>query len=113
MYTLRQFPYCGLSMPADKFDEHGAARAAAAALLRRRRRAGYPVAVIMRGAEWEVREPDGAAMVPDACGTIALERVTFECQECGSYCDTADAARECCALAGDCQEYLFHNPEEV
>lgn len=101
MYTLRAFPYCGLSMPAETFSESLDARQAAADLIRRRRRQGFPVLTLARGASWEVCEPEGAAMVPDACGTIELSRVTFDCPECGTAYDDAEGRAECCAPETD------------
>lgn len=65
--------------------------------LRRYRRNGYPVSILARGQEWEIGEPEGCMMVPDDCGTLAIRHDTYECRECGSACETRDAAAECCA----------------
>jgi len=96
MYHLLQFPYCGLSMPPAVFDHEEAARNMAAALLRRRRSQGFPVSILARGREWEVGEPEGAALVPDQCGTVELSHQTFECRECGTEHETRDDSRQCC-----------------
>ena len=96
MFTVQRYPYCGLSMPAHEFDNEPDARSYVAEMLTRLRRK-FPVVVLTRGQEWEVCEPDGAAMVPDACGTITLEHVQpFECKECGCYHDTIEQSWECC-----------------
>lgn len=97
MYKLTFYSYCGMAGIPASYDDKRDARDAAAAIIARRRRAGLPVQTIMPGAQWEVLEPDNAAMVPDACGTLYLERVTFECAECGTPCETRDDAAACCA----------------
>jgi hypothetical protein len=74
------------------------ARTAAARLIRRRRRQGFPVVILERGREWEVMEPEGCAMVPDACGVLYISRETFGCRECGCDYDTRDDAAQCCAV---------------
>lgn len=102
--TLRQFPYSGLSMPGEIFHDREQARAAAARLIRRRRRAGYPVHTIKRGAEWEVCEPEGCAMVPDACGLITLRIVTHKCSECGAEYIDAESAATCCTRPDWCDD---------
>lgn len=105
MYQVIRFPYCGLSIPVRNFETAADAREHVAGFLRRMR-GRYPVQTLARGARWEVCEPDGAAMVPDACGTLRLEHVTFECRECGSQHETRDDAAECCAYIpeDDCNE---------
>ena len=35
-------------------------------------------------------------MVPDACGTLCLTHVTFECRECGHQHETREDAAQCC-----------------
>src|SRR5688572_23661313 len=97
MYYLKQFPFCGLSMPREYCGDRADARYAAAQLLKRRRRQGFPVIILARGARWEILEPADAVMVPDQCGTVAIQRETFECRECGFDHDDRDSAAECCA----------------
>lgn len=96
MYRVSFSAYCGLSRPYLMHDDRAAARKDAAAILRRRRRLGLPCVTLERGARWEVLEPEGALMVPDDCGLLALEHVTYECEECGSEHETLDEARACC-----------------
>lgn len=96
MYHVKQFPFCGLSMLPRVLDDRAEARDYAAELLRRRRRQGFPVSILNVGQSWEVGEPEGAAMVPDQCGTIELVHQTFECTECDCEHETRDDARECC-----------------
>lgn len=78
------------------FDTDSEARDYVARKLRRARR-GYRVTTLVLGKSWEVLEPYDCLMVPDACGTWDLERVTYECRECGSDHDTPHDALHCCA----------------
>jgi len=63
--------YCGMS-DVDEFDSESDAREAIACHLRKMRSRGYPIAVLARGTEWEVLEPEHACLVPDDCGTVSL-----------------------------------------
>ena len=96
MFRVNTHAYCGMSGGPACFDTKSEARAYVADKLRARRRR-YRVTTLARGAEWEVLEPDDCAMVPDACGTIALEHVTYECRECGCRSETPHDALHCCA----------------
>lgn len=99
MFTVQHVSHCGMSGLLRTYDERAEARQAAAKRLRAHRRAGYPVATLDRGMQWEILEPDGCAMVPDACGLLVLDHATFECPECGCAHETRDDARACCAEA--------------
>jgi hypothetical protein len=81
------------------FDDRAEARRYAAERLRRYRRR-FPVTTLERGAKWEILEPDDAVLVPDACGTLNLEHVTWECRECGFAHDSQHDALHCCAEYG-------------
>jgi hypothetical protein len=96
MYSVRHVSYCGMAGVPEVADDLRAARDECARRLRAFRKR-FPVATITRGMEWEIQEPEGCKMVPDACGTLAIRHVTFECRECGSQCETRDVALECCA----------------
>lgn len=95
MYKVNHASYCGTDSVPSCFDERQEARDYAADRLRRYRRR-FNVVTLKRGAQWEVCEPDDAAMVPDACGTLSLSHVTYECRECGCQCDTPHDALHCC-----------------
>lgn len=95
MYTVRHHSYTGLCGIPEAFETHAKARAEVASRLRRYRKR-FPVVMLNRGASWEIQEHENAVGVPDACGTLVLRRITFECAECGSQCDTRSIAFECC-----------------
>jgi len=95
VYTVQHFSYCGMSGIAERFDDSTDARAEAADRLRRYRRR-YRVAMLTRGQEWEILEPENCAMVPDSCGILTLRRQFFQCRECGSRYDTRHDALHCC-----------------
>lgn len=96
MYSVRQHSYTGLSGIPEVFDSHTRARDEIAHRITRARGRGFPVVTLSKGATWEIMEPDGAAGVPDACGTLHLNHITYECRECGHQCETRDAAIACC-----------------
>lgn len=97
MYRVQMHSYCGLSNLPITFDESGDARDCAASKLRRARRR-FRVVTLERGKQWEIQEPEDCAMVPDACGTLAIHHTTFECRECGSDHETREHAGQCCAF---------------
>lgn len=92
--------YCGMTVPHGEYDTLPSARVKIAAILRRRRRQGFPIAVLTRGREWEVQEPDGALMVPDQCGilTLAVKHRPHACGECGTRYYDRQAAADCCTV---------------
>jgi hypothetical protein len=85
-YTVRFAAYCGMAGIPQDYSDSADARKALANLLRLRRRQGYPISILEKGAEWEIEEPEDAAMVPDACGVLSLETVVPE--ETDSYSDS-------------------------
>jgi hypothetical protein len=96
MYTVQFFSYCGMALVPVHCEDRSEARAECAERLRRARSEGYKLATLSPGKRWEVLEPDDCMLVPDACGTLELKHVTFECGECGSACETREFAAECC-----------------
>lgn len=109
MYRLRFHSYCGLSGIPEDFaecesydaDARRDARRECAQRLRDARATGVPVAIVERGAEWEVSEPDDCALIPDSAGLLTLTRTTWECRECGCEHGNREAAGECCAYPSD------------
>jgi hypothetical protein len=104
MYTVRHHSYTGLQAPPEAHHDHTRARDEIAARITRARRRGFPLVILERGQEWEIQEPDGCAGVPDACGTLALRHVTFECRECGCEHEERDDALQCCTENDYCGE---------
>jgi len=100
MYTLNHHAYCGMSGIEEEHEDKPDARKEAADRLRAYRQ-NFHITTLVRGAEWEIQEPEDSVMVPDECGVLALRHVTFECRECGSDCETKEAAAECCAESDD------------
>ena len=96
MYKVNHYSYSGMHGVPACFDTEQEARTHVAARLRRYRK-HFPLQVLSRGEEWEILEPEGVSMVPDACGTLGLVHVTWECRECGSECETQHDALHCCA----------------
>lgn len=96
MYIVKVSPYCGLSMPVDTCETEMDARGLVADILRRARRKGRPIAVIEPRKVWEICEPDGAHMVPDDCGTVRIQHITYDCRECGFSHESRDDAMRCC-----------------
>jgi hypothetical protein len=95
--TLLKFAgYCGMAGVPQECETRAEARRAAAAWLRAARSDEFPVVTLARGEEWEIQEPDWAEMVPDECGILYIEHRTWECRECGSACETQEAAWGCC-----------------
>jgi hypothetical protein len=70
--TLRHASYCGMAGLA-KHGSYAELRDMAARRLRLRRKAGFPVTTLAHGFEWEVMEPEGCNLVPDACGILSIE----------------------------------------
>lgn len=101
MYSVNHSSYCGMRDVPACFDNREEARAYVAARLRRYRHR-FPVATLSRGVEWEILEPDGVAMVPDACGVLSLDRTVYECRECGWGHDTPSEALHCCSSYDEC-----------
>lgn len=100
MYRVNHSSYCGMRDVPACFDEATDARQYAAQRLRRYRK-HFQIATLETGKEWEILEPeDNAAMVPDACGILAIEHVTYECRECGGAHETQADALHCCANYG-------------
>ena len=95
MYQVNHFSYCGMRDVPASFDTAEEARDYAARRIRRYRR-HFVVTTLDKGARWEVLEPDDCVMVPDACGTLELEHVTYECRECGHAHDAQADALHCC-----------------
>jgi hypothetical protein len=95
MYLVKHVSYCGMTGVPEAQESLRDARRECARRLRSYRRR-FKVATLEPGAQWEILEPEDSAMVPDACGTLSIKRVTFECRECGSQCDTREIAYECC-----------------
>lgn len=73
--------YCGMSHTIAEDLDRDDCRAEAARYLRRMRRRGYPIAIITRGEEWEILEPDNCALVPDDCGILSIDDYTPEAPE--------------------------------
>lgn len=84
MYAIQFSAYCGMSWPIQEYDDKQLGRDRIAQFLKHRRKQGYPVATLERGKEWEIQEPEGCMMVPDACGVLSLEAITGTCRWCGS-----------------------------
>ena len=114
-FRLVNHAYCGMSIPIKEGDRDDV-RSAAARYLRRLRREGFPVAVMTKGQEWEIQEPEDCVMVPDECGMVTLRAIpvkTYRCFECG---DDVPEGESCdCRLCGDCGNewgYCSCNREE-
>lgn len=103
MYSVKHTSYSGLSGIPEVFEDRERARTECAHRLRRLRKR-YPVVTLTPGETWEVREPEGCAMVPDACGVLHLRHITFECAECGGEHETRDEAADCCTPDDYCEE---------
>ncbi len=71
-WRLSACNFAGMQLQGDTGLERTEARRQVAKLLRLRRRQGYPVTTLRPGRAWEVEEPAGCVMVPDACGIISL-----------------------------------------
>lgn len=95
MYTVRHHSYCGMRGVPEAFDTNAEARSHVARKLRTYRKR-FPVVTLSPGTEWEIQEHENAVGVPDACGTLVLRHVTFECGECGSHCESREVAAQCC-----------------
>jgi hypothetical protein len=117
-YRVTLHAYCGMSIPVDDFVEpHDTdyalkrARSVAAQYIRSQRRAGYAIAVLDSGAEYEILEPEDAVMVPDACGVLRIAPIlarTAQCFECGNTVRVGDACD--CTMTDD--EYLDWSGED-
>lgn len=105
MYSVKHVSYCGMVGIPEVHEARSDARTECAHRLRRLRKR-FPVVTLTPGAKWEIQEPEGAVAIPDACGTLVLRHVTFECRECGHGCETRDNALACCADDGSnyCEE---------
>lgn len=99
MQRVQHHSYCGMSGVPACFDTRAEARQYVADRLRRYRR-NFQVTTLESGKQWEILEPSDCAMVPDACGTLSLQSVTYECRECGCQHDTPHDALHCCADYG-------------
>lgn len=95
MYKVKFSSYCGMSSFPDHFELREDARSHAAFLILRARQ-DFKVTTITRGEHWEVLEPENAVMVPDQCGSLYIEHITYACRECGSRCETGEDATLCC-----------------
>jgi len=83
-YTLTLHGYCGMPIPIEEGDRE-TVRQKAAAWLRSLRRDGFPIALLEKGKEWEVQEPDDCVMVPDCCGILHIRQKPVRmvtCWEC-------------------------------
>ncbi len=100
MYKVNFNSYCGMSDYPAHFDTQEEARSyIAERIVRIRKR--FKMTTLKRGTQWEVLEPENAVMVPDACGTMSLEHITFKCRECGCKHDSTQDALYCCAWDDD------------
>ena len=102
MFQVNHFGYCGMADVPSTYECSEHARDYAAERLRRYRRR-FRVVTLEPGKAWEICEPDNCTMVPDACGTLRLSHITYECRECGSACETREEWAHCCADYG-CEE---------
>lgn len=98
MYTLTHTAYCGMTSTYNTLSDRTDSRDGAARKIRQARRRGLTVTTLERGRQWEILEPEGAAMVPDACGVLTLHHTTWECRECGCAHETRGDADECCTF---------------
>jgi hypothetical protein len=96
MYQVEHISYCGMRGIPTCFDTEEEARQYAADFIRRYRRR-YKLTTLQPGEKWEVLEPENTVLVPDACGVLSIEHVTYECFECGTHHDTKHDALHCCA----------------
>ena len=103
MYRVRFMAYCGMLTRDEKCETEKQARFVVARILKHRRKT-YPCTTLEKGKMWEVMERDDAVMVSDRCGTLHLDRDTFECRECGFEHDTKDDAWRCCSEIENYQE---------
>ena len=81
IFVIQHTGYCGMRTFREEWDDLGEARTSAAESIREFRKEGLRVSVLERGREWEVLEPDDAAMVPDEAGILSIEPVCTE-QDC-------------------------------
>jgi hypothetical protein len=95
-YSVTHTGYCGMTYSHETHDDRSDARRHVAEILAKYR-GRAPIAVLERGQEYEICEPENAAMIPDWAGYVRLAHVTYECHECGFACETRDDARACCA----------------
>lgn len=103
MYSVKHISYCGMVDIPEVIEDRETARTECAHRLRRLRKR-FPVVTLESGKAWEIQEPEGAVGVPDACGTLVLKHVTFECLECGCEYETRDDALTCCDCSNYCEE---------
>lgn len=102
MNYLQFHAYCGMTTLNESSSDIADLRELAADRIRRARRRRRPVVILERGHSWEFLEPEGAAMVPDTCGTLTLSTAyPYECRECGSGHGTAADAGACCYFTED------------
>lgn len=104
-HRVTHYGYCGMAGVPSFAADLAEARECAARRLRYYRRAGYPVATLERGARWEIQEPDGVLMVPDACGTLELVDIRPTCRECGARFEPETRWQVECGCALPCEEY--------
>lgn len=67
--------FCGMSNRTREYRDPQEARDYVASIISLRRRQGMTVSRLVKGGEWEVREPETAAMVPDTAGIMTLDLV--------------------------------------
>jgi hypothetical protein len=100
MYHVSHNAYCGMQTLSRYVDDESEARQIVADRLSRLRRK-YPVQTLTKGKTWEILEPADCVMVPDACGVISLEHITYACEECGSEHEESGGAFWCCKIDED------------
>lgn len=74
-YNVRFVAYCGMTFPLLTTEDAQEARDFAAKRLRSyRSEIGQDVSTLEKGQEWEVLDPEDAAMVSDYCGCLKLTK---------------------------------------
>jgi len=72
VYKIVTNSYCGMTFTHGEYSEPSDADEALICVIERRRYRGYEVVALGDGT-WEVLEPKGCAMVPDACGILSIK----------------------------------------
>lgn len=96
MWRVKFTAYSGMSTISEIYDDEQEARERIVEIIKRRRKR-YAVTTITNGEEWEVLEPEDCSLIPDACGSLRLIHLTYDCRECGQRHETNAEAAYCCS----------------
>lgn len=77
IHVVQTRAYCGMLLLHGEYEDLADARTRAAKRLRYLRGEGYPITKLDHH-EWEIEEPEGCLMVPDACGILRIATIDNE-----------------------------------